>query len=59
VTPVSLRVAIPRGRSLILVKTDPPATSTEDAVVITRPRLTLTAEPPELHATATSTDPGF
>ena len=58
-TPVSVRVAIPRGRSLILVKTDPAATSTEDALVITRPRLDRTTEPAELHATPTSPDPGF
>jgi hypothetical protein len=58
-TKVSVPVEIPRGRSLILIKTDPAATSDEDAVVITRPRVSLTTESPELHATAVSPDPGF
>ena len=58
-TQVSVLVEIPRGRSYVLVKTDPPATSEEDAVVLTVPRAYLSSRDPELHAIPISQDPGL
>jgi O-antigen/teichoic acid export membrane protein len=58
-TTVSLNVVIPRGLSQLVVKTDPPATSEQDAIAITAPR----AEPGNgdavLQAQLLSPDPGF
>jgi hypothetical protein len=56
---VSVLVEVPRGRSFILVKTDPAAESEEDAIVFSTPRATTSAEEPVLHATLESDDPGF
>jgi hypothetical protein len=37
-TPVSVVVEVPRGRSFLQIKTDPAATSEEDAIVLGVPR---------------------
>jgi hypothetical protein len=58
-TRVSVLVEIPRGRSYVLVKTDPAATSEQDAVVLSAPRAKTAAEEPELRAVPISPDPGF
>jgi hypothetical protein len=58
-TPISVLVEIPRGVSYLLVKTDPAATSEEDAIVILAPRAERATGPAELHAVPTSPDPGF
>lgn len=58
-THVSLPVAIPRGFSLVLVKTDPAATSLEDAIMLSKIRLEATTEQPQLNAVLESDDPGF
>jgi hypothetical protein len=41
------------------VKTDPAATSEDDAIVLTAPRAVTTAVEPELRAVAISADPGL
>jgi hypothetical protein len=58
-TSISVVVAIPRGLSQLLVKTDPPATSEQDAVTIGVPRAEPTHAAPVLHADLVSPDPGF
>jgi len=58
-TSLSVLVEIPRGRSYLLVKTDPAATSEQDAVVLSAPRAETAAEEPELRAVPISPDPGF
>lgn len=58
-TPVSVLVAIPRGESRLLIKTDPAATSLEDALKISTPRARRASGAPELHADLVSSDPGF
>jgi O-antigen/teichoic acid export membrane protein len=58
-TPVSVLVDIPRGTSYVLVKTDPAATSQDDAIVITTPRARTAAQDPQLRAVPISADPGF
>ena len=58
-TPVSVRVDIPRGRSYLVVKTDPAATSDEDAVVLSAPRVTTSAGAPELRAEPIAAEPGL
>jgi len=58
-TDVSISVEIPRGTSYLLVKTDPAATSTEDAIVFSRPRAERTAATPQLSAQPISPEPGF
>ncbi len=58
-TPVSALVEIPRGRSLLLAKTDPAATSESDAIVLSAPRATTAIGSPELHAEQFSGNPGF
>ena len=58
-TTVSVLVAVPRGVSQLLVKTDPPATSEADAVLISTPRTEPVSGEPALHAQLVSPDPGF
>jgi O-antigen/teichoic acid export membrane protein len=58
-TQVSVLVAVPRGRSQLLFKTDPPPTSAADAIVITAPRAEGGEGSPVLHADLVSPDPGF
>jgi hypothetical protein len=58
-TPISVLVEVPRGRSYLLAKTDPPATSEEDAVVLSAPRATTAAVDPEFRAEPISADPGL
>jgi hypothetical protein len=52
-------VAVPSGLSLLLVKTDPPPTSVEDAIRLTPPIATRAAGEPQLNAQAVSPDIGF
>jgi O-antigen/teichoic acid export membrane protein len=58
-TQIAVTVAIPRGRSLLEVKTDPAATSIEDAVVLGVPRAERASGAPALHAQPISSNPGF
>jgi hypothetical protein len=58
-TSVSVLVDVPRGESFVLVKVDPAATSTEDAVVLTKPRAKRAFGTPQLVAEPVSADPGF
>jgi hypothetical protein len=58
-TRVSVLVQIPRGHSLLLVKTDPPPTSDEDSIVIDAPQVASASGTPELHAEQISSEPGF
>lgn len=58
-TRVSVLVEIPRGHSQLLAKTDPAATSTSDAIVISAPRAEKASGTPMLHADLISPDPGF
>jgi O-antigen/teichoic acid export membrane protein len=58
-TVVSVRVQIPRGRSQLLVKTDPPPTSEADAILLSAPRTERAAGEPVLRPQVISTDPGF
>jgi O-antigen/teichoic acid export membrane protein len=58
-TRISVRVEVPRGHSLLLVKTDPAATSVKDAVEVTAPQVERSSGPPELHAQLVSPDVGF
>jgi O-antigen/teichoic acid export membrane protein len=58
-TRVSALVAVPSGRSYILVKTDPPATSEADALVLAAAHATSATGDPELEAIPISADPGF
>jgi O-antigen/teichoic acid export membrane protein len=58
-TTVSVLVAVPRGQSQLLLKTDPPATSEDDAIVISAPRAPKATGEPVLHADLISMDPGF
>jgi hypothetical protein len=58
-TAVSVLVAIPRGRSQLLLKTDPPPTSLADALLITTPRAEHATGAPTLHADLVSADPGL
>lgn len=56
---IAVVVAVPRGRSQLLVKVDPAATSDADAVALTAPRAEAASGPPMLHADRVSPDPGF
>jgi len=56
---VSTLVQIPRGTSYLLVKTDPAATSDEDAIVLSAVRAERASGSPQLHAVPISPDPGF
>lgn len=55
----SLLVEVPRGFSLILVKTDPPAKSRADAIVLSEMYAQRATGTPDLHALPESADPGF
>jgi hypothetical protein len=50
---------VPRGTSYVLVKTDPAATSEEDAVVLVAPRAERASGEPQIHAQTISPDPGL
>jgi hypothetical protein len=56
---LSVRVAVPRGRSQLLLKIDPAATSEDDALALSTPHARPTAGPAALHAEPISPDPGF
>jgi O-antigen/teichoic acid export membrane protein len=56
---VAVRVAVPEGTSRLLVKTDPAATSTEDAITVFSPHAEATSGAPQLHAELVSSDAGF
>jgi hypothetical protein len=58
-TRVSVLVDVPAGTSLLLVKTDPAATSTEDAITVFTPRAEKASGEAQLHAEPVSSDPGF
>jgi hypothetical protein len=58
-TRISALVAVPSGRSYLLVKTDPAATSDADAVVLAGAHAITAAGEPALEAVAISGDPGF
>jgi O-antigen/teichoic acid export membrane protein len=58
-TRVSVVVDVPSGLSLLLVKTDPAATSTEDAIELTAPNAQRSPGEPQLHAQPISPDIGF
>jgi hypothetical protein len=58
-TRVSALVAIPGGRSYILVKTDPAATSEADAIVVVAARARRASGEPVLKAIPISADAGF
>jgi hypothetical protein len=58
-SPVSALVRVPRGTSYLLVKTDPAATSDDDAVVISAPLAERASGTPQLEAVPISDDPGF
>jgi hypothetical protein len=58
-THISVVVAVPRGLSLLLVKTDPAPQSRADAIVISRLEAERTTEPTQLNALPQDGDPGF
>jgi hypothetical protein len=58
-THISLLVAVPRGFSLVLVKTDPAATSLEDAIVFSNIRVEPASGTPALNALLEDENPGF
>jgi hypothetical protein len=58
-THISLVVDIPRGVSLVMVKTDPAPTSREDAIVLSRVQVQRSNQPAQLHALLQDADPGF
>ena len=58
-THVDVFVEIPRGRSLLQIKTDPAATSEEDAIVLRFPRAERTSSTADLRAELISPDSGF
>ena len=58
-TNVDVLVEIPVGHSYLTVKTDPAATSEDDAIVFTKPRAVLAFGTPALSAESISREPGF
>jgi O-antigen/teichoic acid export membrane protein len=58
-TLVSVLVAIPRGQSQLLIKTDPPPASPAEAILISVPRAEHASGAPLLHADLVSQDPGL
>jgi len=58
-TKVSVPVQVARGQSQLLIKTDPPATSQADAILVSVPRAERATSPPALQAEPISADPGF
>jgi hypothetical protein len=58
-THVSLVVEIPRGVSLVELKTDPAPQSRDDAIVVSNLQVARATEPAQLHALVQDADPGF
>jgi len=58
-THVSVLVQVPRGDSLLLLKTDPAATSAADAIVLSAMHADRSSGQPQLHAILQDPDPGF
>jgi hypothetical protein len=58
-TRVSVVVDVPRGFSLVIVKTDPAPTSREDAVVLSTVQVRRATQPAQLRAILQDPDPGF
>jgi hypothetical protein len=58
-THISVVVAVPRGFSLVLVKTDPPAKSVEDAIMLSRIRVQPASGQPQMSAVLEDPNPGF
>jgi hypothetical protein len=58
-THVSVLVDVPRGVSLVVVKTDPAPASREDAIVLSRLQVERATQPAELHTILQDADPGF
>jgi len=58
-TRISVVVGIPRGVSLVLVKTDPAPQSRADAIVISRLEVERATEPAQLGAVLQDGEPGF
>jgi hypothetical protein len=58
-THVSIVLDIPRGLSLVLVKTDPAPESREDAIVISRLQVERSTQPAQLATVLADADPGF
>jgi hypothetical protein len=58
-THFDVNVEVPRGVSQLLFKVDPPATSDDDAVVLSQPRAETASGAAQLHAIPSSPDPGF
>jgi hypothetical protein len=58
-TDVDVLVEVPVGHSYLTVKTDPAATSVEEAIVFSKPRAVLAFGTPALVAVPISPDPGF
>jgi len=56
---ISVLVQVPRGFSLVVLKTDPPAKSRADAIVISSMRAEPASGRPDLHALPEAADPGF
>ena len=56
---VSVLVQVPRGRSQLLVKTDPAPTSEADAIFVSLPHAEAATGTPALQAQLISSDPGF
>ena len=56
---ISVVIAIPRGVSLLIVKTDPAPQSRADALVISRLEVERANEPAQLTALLQDADPGF
>jgi hypothetical protein len=56
---VSVLVEVPRGRSQLLVKTDPAPTSEADAIFVSLPHAERATGTPALQAQPISPDPGF
>jgi hypothetical protein len=59
-THISVLVAVPRGFSLVLVKTDPAPTSQADAIVLSNIHVeSASGGTPDLHALVEDANPGF
>jgi hypothetical protein len=58
-TVVSFLVEVPAGESRLTLKTDPAATSIEDAVQLSAPRAARALGVPQLVAELVTEDPGF
>jgi hypothetical protein len=59
VTHIDVNVQVPRGVSQLLLKVDPPATSENDAVVLSQPRAEPASGAAVLQSIPTSPDPGL